>query len=303
VTAAPPPVDAGRDAIAEQGRVCALAVRGVRDLQGVTAAHPELFDAAPFDAALLSSVATAIAFTAPWHTAAELRLTTRTLLWVFAADWAVDYLAGSADDVRAVVTACLAVADGAAPPPGRHLARLLADLRDELAAVPAFARFRPLWREELARMLAAVAREWDWKKLPDDPSGGRCLPDLDAYLANADNLACSFVNVTHWIATGDEDTLAQLPDLLHVGRGVQRVLRLVNDLATQGRDAEWGDLNALLLVDDPAEVTGRLDELTAHCRDEITDLARRNPRQADYLHRQISFTGGFYQVSDFWGAR
>ena len=148
---------------------------------------PELFDAAPFDPALLSSVATAVAFIAPWHTAAELRITTRTVLWVFAADWQVDYLARSVDDVRKVVTDCLAVADGAAPPPGRHLARLLADLRDELATVPAFARLRPIWRDELARMLAAVAREWDWKNLPTDPTTGRRLPDLDRYLDNADN--------------------------------------------------------------------------------------------------------------------
>ncbi|MEV4384870.1 terpene synthase family protein [Micromonospora sp. NPDC049580] len=303
MTGVPWPVQAGPDAVAEQGRVCALAVRGVRDLQGVTAAHPELFDAAPFDAALLSSVATAIAFTAPWHTAAELRITTRTLLWVFAADWQVDYLARSADDVRAIVTDCLAVADGAAPPPGRHLARLLADLRDELASVPAFTRLRPIWRDELARMLAAVSREWDWKNLPTDPTTGRRLPDLDRYLDNADNLACSFVNVTHWIATGDERTLAQLTDLLDAGRGVQRVLRLVNDLATHGRDAEWGDLNALLLVDDPARVHARLAELTTRSRGDLAALAERCPRQADYLHRQISFTGGFYQLSDFWGAR
>ncbi|MCG5454431.1 terpene synthase family protein [Micromonospora sp. PSH03] len=303
MTETPRPARAGQDAVAEQGRVCALAVRGVRDLQDVTAAHPELFDAAPFDPAMLSSVATAIAFTAPWHTAAELRITTRTLLWVFAADWQVDYLARSVDDVRHVVNDCLAVADGAVPPPGRHLARLLADLRDELATVPAFARLRPIWRDELARMLAAVAREWDWKHLPTDPTTGRRLPDLNRYLDNADNLACSFVNVTHWIATGDEKTLAQLTDLLDAGRGVQRVLRLVNDLATQKRDAEWGDLNALSLVDDPAQVHDRLAELTARSRGDLAALAERCPRQADYLNRQISFTGGFYQLSDFWGAR
>lgn len=303
MTGASWPVRTGPDAVAEQGRVCALAVRGVRDLQDVTAAHPELFDAAPFDPALLSSVATAIAFTAPWHTAAELRITTRTLLWVFAADWQVDYLARSADDVRQVVTDCLAVADGAAPPPGRHLARLLADLRDALVEVPAFARYRPIWREELARMFAAVSREWDWKNLPTDPSTGRRLPDLDRYLDNADNLACSFVNVTHWIATGDEKTLAQLTDLLDAGRGVQRVLRLVNDLATHGRDDEWGDLNALQLVTAPEQVHARLTELTSRSRGDLAALAERCPRQADYLHRQISFTGGFYQLSDFWGAR
>ncbi|MEU7846199.1 terpene synthase family protein [Micromonospora parva] len=303
MTETPRPAPVGHDAIAEQGRVCALAVRGVRDLQEVTADHPELFDAAPFDPALLSSVATTVAFIAPWHTAAELRITTRTVLWVFAIDWQVDYLARSVDDIRKVVTDCLAVADGAAPAPGRHLARLLADLRDELATVPAFARLRPIWRDELARMLAAMAREWDWKNLPTDPTTGRRLPDLDRYLDNADNSGSSFVNVTHWIATGDEKTLAQLTDLLDAGRGVQRVLRLVNDLATQGRDAEWGDLNALSLVDDPAQVHDRLAELTARSRRDLAALAERCPRQADYLNRQISFTSGFYQLSDFWGVR
>ncbi|MFF5179906.1 terpene synthase [Micromonospora sp. NPDC000316] len=303
MTGAPWPVQTGPDAVAEQGRVSALAVRGVRDLQGVTAAHPELFDAAPFDPALLSSVASVVAFIAPWHTADELRITTRTVLWVFAADWQVDYLARSADDVRQVVTDCLAVADGAAPPPGRHLARLLADLRDELTTVPAFARLRPIWRDELARVFAAVSREWDWKNLPTDPTTGRSLPDLDHYLDNSDNSASSFVNVTHWIATGDDRTLALLPDLLDAGRGVQRVLRLINDLATQGRDAEWGDLNALSLVDDPAQVHDRLAELTSRSRRDLAALAERCPRQADYLNRQISFTSGFYQLSDFWGER
>ncbi|MGK5676676.1 terpene synthase family protein [Micromonospora sp. URMC 106] len=295
-----PPRDGHAD-VAEQGRICALATRGVRDLQEVTAAHPGLFSAATFDSALLGSVANAIAFTAPWHSAAELRITTRTLLWVFAADWQVDYLATSADDVRAVVAQCLAVADGADPPAGRHLARLLADIRDDLATVPAFDRFRPVWRDELARMFAAVAREWDWKNASRAPDGS--LPTLDRYLDNADNLACSFVNATHWIATGDGECLRHLDELLTVGREVQRVLRLVNDLATHERDVEWGDLNALMLVPDPALVRDRLTQLTRRCQGLLDLLAERDPRQADYMRRQISFTAGFYQVSDFWGAR
>ncbi|MEV4662338.1 terpene synthase family protein [Micromonospora echinofusca] len=292
---------AGQADVAEQGRICALATRGVRDLQKVTAAHPGLFSADTFDSAMLGSVATAIAFTAPWHSADELRITTRTLLWVFAADWQVDYLAASADDVRALVAECLAVADGADPPAGRHLARLLADIRDELATVPAFDRLRPVWRDELERMFTAVAREWDWKKASGAPGGS--LPTLDRYLDNADNLACSFVNVTHWVATGDGNCLRHLDELLTVGREVQRVLRLINDLATHQRDVEWGDLNALMLVSDPVLVRDRLAQLTQRCHGLLDLLAEREPRQADYMRRQISFTAGFYQVSDFWGTR
>ncbi|MEW2385062.1 terpene synthase family protein [Micromonospora sp. NPDC047707] len=280
-------------AVTEQGRICALATRGTRDLQEVTAAHPELFADATFDPALLGSVATAIAFTAPGYDAARLRTTTRTLLWVFAADWQVDYRARSADDVRRIVTDCLAVADGATPPPGRHLARLLAEIRDDLAAVPAFSRRAGVWRDELARMLAAVEREWHWKN-------DRSLPTFQEYLDNADNLACSFVNATHWLATGDDGCLRHLDELLAAGRGVQRVLRLVNDLATYRRDVRWGDLNALMLVPDPAEVRQRLAALTDRTEQELGRLP--DPDQADYLRRQIAYTSGFYQVSDFWGA-
>ncbi|WP_308194774.1 terpene synthase family protein [Micromonospora sp. R77] len=288
--------------VAEQGRICALATRGLRDLQDVAARHPGLFSAATFDPALLSSVATAIAFTAPWYPAARLRLTTRVLLWVFAADWAIDTRAGTAEEVRRTVADCLAVADGAPPPRGAELAHLLAEIRDELTTAPAWAAQRTVWREELDRMFQAVAREWDWKSLPTDPVTGRPPLDLDGYLDNADNLACSFVNVTHWISVGDPDCLDHLPELRSVGRDVQRVLRLVNDLATHRRDLEWGDLNALLLVAEPAEVTTRLTELAARCRERIAALADRSPRQAEYLHRQIAYTSGFYQLSDFWGA-
>ncbi|MCW3844556.1 terpene synthase family protein [Micromonospora yasonensis] len=284
--------------VAEQGRICALAVRGLRDLQDVVARHAALFAAPTFDPALLSSVATAIAFTAPWYPAERLRTTTRTLLWVFAADWLIDTRAESAAEVRNTVAACLAVADGAPAPADSPLAALLAELRADLGAAPAYGDLAPVWREELAAMFAAVAREWDWKHLP---AGSAELPDLDGYLANADNLACSFVNVTHWIAVGDPDCRAHLAELRSVGRDVQQVLRLVNDLATHRRDVAWGDLNALALVADPALVNARLAQLTRRCEERIAGLADRVPRQAAYLHRQIAYTSGFYQVSDFWG--
>lgn len=296
-------IDSDPATVAEQGRICALSTRGLRDLQGVVAAHPDLFSAATFDPALLGSVATAIAFTAPWYSAGQLRITTRTLLWVFAADWQIDYAAESADDVRETVTDCLAAADGATPLPGRHLARLLADIHDDLATVPAYSQLRPVWRDELARMFQAVTREWDWKHWRGDPSSGPMLPTLEEYLDNADNLACSFVNVTHWIATGDRNCLDHLDELLTVGRTVQQALRLVNDLATHGRDVEWGDLNALMLVSDASVVTARLHMLVDECQTLLGSLATRCARQADYLRRQISFTSGFYELSDFWGAR
>ncbi|MGW4502757.1 terpene synthase family protein [Micromonospora sp. NPDC004336] len=293
----------GRDELRdarEQGRICGLAVRGQRDLQASAAAHPELFPADPFDTMLFANISLAIAFGAPWCTPAQLRATNRTVLWGFALDWLVDHRARSRAEVDRLVARCLAVADGEPPAADDHLGAYLAALQDELATRPAFAAHRPLWRDRLHATVRAMAQEWAWKAAWR--SGDRAaLPSLDAYLANADNHACTIVNVAHWIYTGDEATLARLDELVAVSDEVQRALRLVNDLGTYERDLRWGDLNALLLVEDRAEVERRLAALVDDCRRMLVPLRSTCPREADYLARQIGFSSGFYQLADFWG--
>ncbi|WP_319462187.1 terpene synthase family protein [Micromonospora sp. RTP1Z1] len=284
---------------AEQGRICALAARGQRDLQRRAGAHPDLFPSKPFDAALFSSIALAMAFSAPWCTAEELALTGRAVLWGFAVDWQVDHLATSRSELDRITETCLAVADGAAA--DDPLGRFLAELRDDLAASPAFAGLRGLWREEIGRTLTAMAREWDWKTAAED--GTARPPTLTQYLANADNLAATVVNVAHWIHAGSSETHRQLPRLVTVSDEVQRALRLVNDLGTYERDLEWGDLNAIMLVDDRAEIERRTAAQIDHCRHLLAELAPSCPREADYLSRQLGFTSGFYRLTDFWGTR
>ncbi|MEV6693069.1 terpene synthase family protein [Micromonospora sp. NPDC051196] len=279
---------------AEQGRICALAAQGQRDLAQVAAAYPDLFPAKPFDATLFGNVAMAIAFGAPWCDVAQLRLTNRAVLWGFAVDWLVDHEARSRDEIDRLTARCLAVADGGTPEPGDSLGAFLAELRDELATVPAFAAHRGRWREETRKVLAAMAREWDWKQTPDK------LPSFEEYLDNADNLACTVVNVVHWIHTADPATLGQLDAMLAASDRVQRILRLVNDLGTYERDLRWGDLNALLLVP-RAEVEQRIAELVAQARQLLEALRESCPVQADYLARQIGFSSGFYRSTDFWG--
>ncbi|PZF93176.1 terpene synthase family protein [Micromonospora deserti] len=281
---------------AEQGRICALAAEGQRDLQEVAAAYPDLFPPRPFDPALFGNVAMAIAFGAPWCDLAQLRITNRAVLWGFAVDWQVDHEAKSRDEIDRLTANCLAVADGGAPAADDPLGRFLAELRDELAAAPAFAAHRPVWREALRKVLHAMAREWDWRQDSGSP------PTLDEYLDNADNLACTVVNVVHWIHSGDPATLANLDALIVASDAVQRVLRLVNDLGTYERDLRWGDLNALLLVPDRAEVERRVADLVAHARELLVPLGTSCRVQADYLARQIGFSSGFYRSTDFWGA-
>ncbi|QLQ36847.1 terpene synthase family protein [Micromonospora robiginosa] len=286
---APDPIEAA----AEQGRICALAAHGQRGLRKVAAAHPELFPGEPFDATLFSSIASAMAFSAPWHTAAELAVTNRAVLWGFAVDWQVDHQATSRAEVDRIAATCLGVLDGVAT--DDPLGRFLAELRDDVAAAPGYPALRGRWRASMERTLDAMAREWTWR------ATGR--PTLAEYLANADNLAATVVNVAHWIHTGSVTDAAALDRLVEVGDEVQRALRLVNDLGTHRRDVESGDLNALLLVDDPAEIERRFAEQVEHCRVLLAKLAGEAPREADFLSRQLGYTTGFYRHTDFWGVR
>jgi signal transduction histidine kinase len=297
---APHDISRALAAATEQGRICALAARGQRDLQQRVAVYPRLFPNPPVDDAMLSALALSTAFIAPWCTAQQLRIANRASLWVTAEDWQIDNVATSLDEVTSTISTCLAVADGATPAADDELGQFLAEIRDELATVAAFAETQPLWREEVRRMLTADAREWRWRaaRTADEAQ----LPTFAEYLGNADNYGATFVNVSHWIATGDAQTVNLLPELIAASREVQQILRLVNDLASYERDVKSGDLNALLLGVDRDEIARQVTARIAGCRDLLDTLAGTCPQQATYLGREIGFTTGFYHGTDFWGS-
>ncbi|GLW12400.1 hypothetical protein Misp01_75280 [Microtetraspora sp. NBRC 13810] len=286
------PARTGSLTAAQSGVVCATAGRLQRDMRERAAAYPALFDAKPFDAALYSTVSLAMAFSGPLMPARELGTACRVTLWCFGLDWLVDYVATSREEVDDVVRRCLPVAEGGPPVPGDDLTRFLADLRDDLAGAPAFAGLREVWLDELRRMLAGMTREWEWKTASAKPS-------LDEYLANADNLGFSFVLASHWIATGEPpgDEVARVRE---ASWAVQRVIRLLNDVASYERDLSWGDLNALMLVS-REDLERRLTTLAAEARELLGPLREDQPRLADYMERQMDFCAGFYQVTDYWG--
>ncbi|GII83860.1 hypothetical protein Ssi03_18500 [Sphaerisporangium siamense] len=286
-------MSAGLDAL-ESGRVCAVAGRSQRHMQQWAAAYPSLFSARPFDAALHGTVSMAMAFSGPWFSAEELAATNKACLWAFALDWLVDYVHTSPGQVRELVGACLAVADGAAPALDDDLARMLGDLRADLADAPAFPELRAVWREELARMLGAMAREWEWKA-----AGAR--PSLEEYLGNADNHGFCFVFTCHWIATGGPGAARDAGRVLQAGRAVQRVMRLLNDLGSYERDKSWGDVNALLIGVPRETVARRAAALTGEARGLIAGLRGGHERLAVYLERQMDFCAGFYELGEYWG--
>jgi hypothetical protein len=291
-------------AAAVAGRISAAAAEGQRDLQRCAHEAPELFPLKPFDATLFAAVSAANAFSAPDLPGAGLAMVNRGALWGFAVDWRIDYLAKTVDEVDMVVARCLATAGGA--PPLDPLTEFLAQLRDRVTNAPATtapggAALLAAWRDELARMLAGMRREWDWRGNPTRPS-------LDEYIDNADNLGSAFVNLGHWIVTTPDADPADLPAVLAALRAEQKVIRLLNDLGTYRRDLAWGDLNALLLDAGASEreagrdeVTARVGLLVARTEAALVPLTGAARGLADFLRRQIGFCTGFYGVTDYWG--
>ncbi|HXA57746.1 MAG TPA: terpene synthase family protein [Streptosporangiaceae bacterium] len=294
-------MNAELESAADQGRICALSMTCLRDLQECCSAYPTLFPAKPMGPTVYSGVALANAFGSPWAAADQIRIAARTSMWVFAADWLVDYIAKSRDEIDVLVQGCAAVGEGAAPAEDVPLQGFLAGLRDELAAGPGWAQLGPVWRDHLQRYLLASAREWEWKSAHacGDLAG---LPTFEEYLANADNYGSSLVNISHWIHNESVRTPDQLERLAVVSAEVQRVLRLLNDLVTYERDVTWGDLNGLMLGITRTEVSQRIGELVENCRKLIEPLTDSLPREASYLERQIGFSTGYYGMTDYWGS-
>ncbi|MGW4639911.1 terpene synthase family protein [Sphaerisporangium sp. NPDC004334] len=278
----------------ECGRAAAVAGRSQRHMTEWAAAYPALFSAKPFDAALYGTVAMAMAFSGPRHTAEELRTANKACLWAFALDWLIDYALTSAEEVRGHARVCLEVAAGEGPPPGDDLARMLADIRAGLAGAPAWPAMEDIWQDELRRTLEAMVREWDWK-------AAHATPSLEEYLANADNHAFSLVFTCHWIATGGQDAPMAAQQVREAARAVQRVMRLLNDLSSYERDRSWGDVNALLIGATREEVGDRVAVLTAEAGKLIGGVRDVHPRLADYLERQMDFCAGFYALGEYWG--
>jgi hypothetical protein len=290
------------DTAVARGRICAVAVECLRDLEDCVSAYPALFSARPLGTTVFSGVALAHAFGSPDATAKEIRMAGRFTLWGFAADWLLDYAASSEEEINAIVTGCARVGRGGEPRPDVPLECLLAELRDELAARPGWSELRRGWIEHLDRYLSANAREWTWKTART-AGDGAALPTFEQYLANADNIGASLVNVSHWIYTDAVTTAEEMDRLAEASALAQQALRLLNDLATHRRDVEWGDLNSLMLGLTPAEVARRAEELVSRSEEMSEELALRFPGPAAYLRRQVGHNVGFYGTTDYWGHR
>jgi hypothetical protein len=192
--------------------------------------------------------------------------------------------------VTSLIRDCLAVADGA--PPQAAVTRFLADLRDELATVEEFGVLHRLWRDQLARMLAGMARAWVWRDT-------RAEITLPRFVDNADSRGTCFVDLSHWIYAGDTWAKGHLSELRAASEQVQRYLHLLGDLASYRRDVSWGDLNVLALGIGRGEVTDAMAGLAGEAGELIGRVRESSPRAADYLWRQMGFNAGYHNISGY----
>lgn len=274
----------------ELGRTCALAAECDRDLQRCAQMYWGLFPRAAFGPDVYSSLSLASAFGSPWATADRLKIATRTSLWVLALDRLVDHTVNTREQVDELTRDCLAVADGGAPE--SPITRFLADLRDELATVKEFADLHWLWRDQLGRTLAAMARAWVWRDTSAEVT-------LERYLGNADSGGSCFVDLSHLIYTGDAWTKEHLEELRPVSEDVQRYLRLLTDLASYRRDLSWGRLNILLLGVPRHEVNETMTGIAREVFERLRVIRESSPRTATYLWRQIGFRAGYHNISGY----
>ncbi|MQY06262.1 terpene synthase family protein [Actinomadura macrotermitis] len=311
----------------EAGRPGALRTRLERDLRACMAEYPELFNAARFPdrpfRAIADLVARAVSAAGPGCTLEQLRVPARASMWVLAADALIHTQSVYLTEILAIVRRCMEVAHGAEPGPDDPLARFLADLYRETAATPAFAEPGPVgaalgsaWREELRRMLHAMACEWEWKALRgivlaterdtgrdavDRQVGGLPPVTLEEYLRIAPNMGTSWVNLTYWITVGDPRSLRHLPPLRRASELIQQILRLATDLASHRPGRLSTEVHALLLAD-AGVVRTRARDLSLEADQILGSLAAGCPRSVAYLRWQLDYGAGRYgAVPDYRG--
>jgi hypothetical protein len=278
------------------GMLCASAIACLRHIEDYPTRYWRLFPPEGFPSTVFSATAMVTAFTSPGTPPAQLRVAVRSAIWVFAADWLVDHVAQSTQDIRMLAEDCL---DAVAPAPstqGRSdLAQLLREqVYDEIATASAFPAVQDLWRTELRRYWASCQHEWEWGRL-----GRGAAATLDDYLADTDNFGSMVVNLSHWITQIPAHRTDCIPLLLDVSRIVQRILRLLNDLATHHREHGTGDVNAILLGFTPSEVNDRITTLIDEFDTAVAVHDSCCPEQAQYLRRQTHWCRGFYSATDF----
>ncbi|SDH53233.1 terpene synthase family protein [Nonomuraea jiangxiensis] len=278
------------------GALSARAAECARDLRRTAASYPELFDTGEF-AHTPDQIANMMVYGTPRHEPDVLRSPSQLALWIFPLDAAIDRDATERSQVQAIVEECKDVIAG--HDPRTPLARLLAHIRDDLAPAPAFDHLGPVWRTEVAAMLDAMAREWDWKTTARETAAA---PTLKEYLGNAANFGSTCVAVCRLISTDEpEATREHLPAIIDAANATQRVMRLVNDMRTVKRDHQWADLNAQMLGLDEHALLEVIAEERKACDLVLDRLAQSCPGVSEDLRRQMLTTWGFYfGGGDFW---
>jgi hypothetical protein len=170
---------------------------------------------------------------------------------------------------------------------------------DPFASSPVFHLLESAWVSGVRRMLAGTAQEW---RLVRRVAAGAKPPSPEEYLRHAvDSIAVSPFLIGLWIAEGDERAARVLPVLQRALHEAVYAVRLANDLGSHGREATYGDLNAVMLGMPRAHIVGAIADRTQACTRILQPLLNApNPAPcAVALDRFVRFTVGMYSGTDF----
>jgi hypothetical protein len=271
--------------------MCATMLRTHRELVAWVAGYGDLVSDT-----LLEPVCLMHVFAAPWHTPDQLRTHNRMAAWLFALDNAAEG-APSLADVDAIIGRCRHVLAGGAPEPGDEFARCLRDVWAELRTAPLWPALADRWTDVFDRTLDAIRAERVARGALD---AGGAPPSVDEYIANCDNAEIRIAYLTYWIATGGEDLLTHVDDLMPALWEAQVAIRWANDYRSVRRgDAEPTVLNSSLLGVGEDEMRTRAVAAADRCAAMIGPLVAKQLPEAVTLDRMTRSVVAFYGISDY----
>jgi hypothetical protein len=271
--------------------LCARMLRTHRELTAWVSGYGDLVSDT-----LLEPVCLMHVFAAPWHTADQLRTHNRMAAWLFALDNAAES-APTLADVDAITGRCRHVLGGGEPEPGDEFARCLRDVFAELRTAPLWPALADRWFEVFGSTLDALRAE---RVARCDLDAGGPPPSLDAYIANCDNAEIRIAYLTYWIATGGEDLLTHVDDLMPALWEAQVAIRWANDYRSVERgDEEATVLNSSLLGVGQDEMRRRALAAAGRSGAMIEPLVAKQLPEAVTLDRMTRSVVAFYGISDY----
>lgn len=228
---------------AEQLRIFDLSARAAQTLHRWAARYPLIRRVRVWPLAL------SVAAAAPYSSVEALISTARLSLWVFTLDDLFDEERVPRRELMRRTARYQEIARGDSTPSARDgMAAALGEIRDDLARYPLFASLGTAWADALCGTIDGMTQEYEWRACYRC-DGAAALPSYEEYVATG---RYSIGGPPHvWaalITTDDPSTPRHLEHLRPMEQLASTCIRLANDLQSSAKEADEGNINALVLL-------------------------------------------------------